>query len=80
MRAMTVDVESYKLAEHFLSDTMTSGTSRYKEKVMDLARAIQSAVEYWQAEEAEDERAREEAYRTDEGDLGHLTIQGAFRR
>ena len=76
MSAITVDVESYKLAEHFLSDTMTAGTSRYKEKVMDLARAIQSAVEDWQAEEAEDERLREEAYRTDEGDLGHLTIRG----
>ena len=79
MRAMTVDVESYKLAEHFLSDTMTAGTSRHKAKVMDLARAIQSAVEDWQAEEAEDERLREEAYRTDEGDLGHLTIKGGGR-
>ena len=80
MRAMTADVESYKLAEHFLSDTMTAGTSRYKDKAMSLARAIQSAVEDWQADEAEDERAREEAHRTDEGDLGHLTILGACRR
>lgn len=79
-RAMTVDVESYKLAEHFLSDDTTSGTSEHERRVQSLAEAIQDAVETWMEEEAETEMEREEAHRTDEGDLGRLTLSGGVRR
>lgn len=85
----TIDPSVYVLAESWLSESEpgwqpdpiahTAAWKSHEDKVGDLAWAIQNAITDWEHDEASDELAREEAHRTDEGDLGHLTIMGGSR-
>lgn len=85
-RIRTVDPKVHQLASDWLSEyepgalALKCKWEAHDARVAALARSIQQSIEDWMENEAIDAEAEIEAHRTDEGDLGRLTIGGGLTR